>query len=85
MALGFDSDNGIKGMIVSVAGLAFQCLQREKDLRPSMDEVLDELRRIESGKDEGEVQDEGDVNGAAVSHSSAHSPPPASPEWEEVR
>ncbi|KAL2561529.1 hypothetical protein AAZV13_20G087500 [Glycine max] len=84
-SLGFDSDNGIKGMIVSVAGLAFQCLQREKDLRPSMDEVLDELRRIESGKDEGEVQDEGDVNGAAVSHSSAHSPPPASPEWEEVR
>ncbi|XP_050877932.1 serine/threonine-protein kinase KIN2 [Lathyrus oleraceus] len=38
--LGFDSDNEVKRMIVSVAELAFQCLQREKELRPSMDEVL---------------------------------------------
>ena len=84
-SLGFDSDCRVMGMIVSVAGLAFQCLQREKDLRPSMYEVLHELRRIESGKDEGKVQDEADVDGVAVSHSCAHSPPPASPEWEEVR
>ncbi|KAG5153134.1 hypothetical protein AAZX31_10G257500 [Glycine max] len=83
-SLGFDSDCRVMGMIVSVAGLAFQCLQREKDLRPSMYEVLHELRRIESGKDEGKVRDEGDVDGVAVSHSCAHSPPPASPEWEEV-
>ncbi|MCI49261.1 putative serine/threonine-protein kinase, partial [Trifolium medium] len=36
--LGFDSDNEVKRMIVSVAELAFQCLQRDKELRPSMDE-----------------------------------------------
>lgn len=52
--LGFDSDNEVKRMIVSVAELAFQCLQREKELRPSMDEVLKVLMRIESGKDEPE-------------------------------
>ncbi|CAJ1977493.1 unnamed protein product [Sphenostylis stenocarpa] len=76
--LGFDSDSGVKGMIVSVAGLALQCLQREKDLRPSMDEVLHELQRIKSGKDEV------DVDNVRVSDSCAHSPPPASPEWDEV-
>ncbi|XP_020225299.1 LEAF RUST 10 DISEASE-RESISTANCE LOCUS RECEPTOR-LIKE PROTEIN KINASE-like 1.2 isoform X2 [Cajanus cajan] len=76
-SLGFGSDSGVKGMIVSVAGLALQCLQREKDLRPSMEEVLHELRRIESGTD--------DVNGFGVSHSCQHSAPPAaSPEWDEV-
>ncbi|CAK8574024.1 unnamed protein product [Lathyrus sativus] len=52
--LGFDSNNEVKTMIVSVAELAFQCLQREKELRPSMDEVLRVLMRIESGKDEPE-------------------------------
>lgn len=49
--LGFDSGNEIKRMIVSVAELAFQCLQRDKELRPSMEEVLKVLMRIESGKD----------------------------------
>ncbi|BAT93799.1 hypothetical protein LR48_Vigan02g244500 [Vigna angularis] len=76
--LGFDSDSRVKGMIVSVAGLALQCLQREKELRPSMDEVLHELQRIESGKDEI------DVDNGGVAESRAHSPPPASPEWDEA-
>jgi serine/threonine protein kinase len=58
--LGFDSDNEVKRMIVLVAELAFQCLQRDKELRPSMDEVLKVLMRIESGKDVPEhiVEDE---------------------------
>ncbi|WVY96850.1 hypothetical protein V8G54_029001 [Vigna mungo] len=76
--LGFDSDSRVKGMIVSVAGLALQCLQREKELRPSMDEVLHELQRIGSGKDEI------DVDNGGVAESRAHSPPPASPEWDEA-
>ncbi|MED6127768.1 hypothetical protein PIB30_091320 [Stylosanthes scabra] len=49
-SLGFDSDNEVKRMVVSVAELAFQCLQRDKDLRPSMDKVLEVLKTIESGK-----------------------------------
>ncbi|KAL5070518.1 hypothetical protein RYX36_021405 [Vicia faba] len=60
--LGFDSDNEVKRMIVSVAELAFQCLQREKELRPSMDEVLKVLMRIESGKHEPEHIVEEDVH-----------------------
>ncbi|KAK7357752.1 hypothetical protein VNO80_17048 [Phaseolus coccineus] len=76
--LGFDSDSGVKGMIISVAGLALQCLQGETELRPSMDEVLHELQRIESGKDEIGVDNVG------VSDGCAHAQPAASPEWDEV-
>ncbi|KAF7808851.1 LEAF RUST 10 DISEASE-RESISTANCE LOCUS RECEPTOR-LIKE PROTEIN KINASE-like 1.2 isoform X1 [Senna tora] len=54
-SLGFESDNEIRRMIVSVAELALQCLQRESQLRPCMYEVLEMLQRIESGnKDEHE-------------------------------
>ncbi|KAG5074828.1 hypothetical protein JHK84_056059 [Glycine max] len=56
--LGFDSDSEVKRMMVSVAELAFQCLQRDKELRPSMDEVLKVLMRIETGKDMGEHPDD---------------------------
>ncbi|XP_068489986.1 LEAF RUST 10 DISEASE-RESISTANCEUS RECEPTOR-LIKE PROTEIN KINASE-like 1.1 isoform X4 [Phaseolus vulgaris] len=72
--LGFDSDSGVKGMIISVAGLALQCLQGETELRPSMDEVLHELQRIKSGKDEI------DVDNVGVSDA----PAAVSPEWDEV-
>jgi serine/threonine protein kinase len=85
--LGFNSDNEVNRMIVSVAELAFQCLQRDKELRPSMEEVLDELRRIENGKDMVEVVEEADVDGVGVgsSHSNVNPPPIlASPEWDEV-
>ncbi|CAK8574023.1 unnamed protein product [Lathyrus sativus] len=82
-SLGFHSDDEVNSMIVSVAELAFQCLQRDKELRPSMEEVLDELRRIESGRDVVEVVEEGDVDGVGSSHGNVN-PPPASPEWDEV-
>ncbi|MED6125366.1 hypothetical protein PIB30_067885 [Stylosanthes scabra] len=76
-SLGFDSDKEVRRMTVSVAELAFQCLQRDKELRPSMDEVLDELKKIESGKDE--------ADGIEVSENKiVHQAPPASPEWDEV-
>jgi len=60
-SLGFESDNDVKRKIVAIAELAFQCLQRDKELRPSMDEVLDVLKRIDSGsgRDEfGHVEEE---------------------------
>lgn len=82
--IGFDSDNEVKGMIVSMALLAFQCLQMDKELRPSMQEVLDELRRIESVKDEIELVEEADVHGVGVAQSNVHPPPPASPEWDDI-
>ncbi|KAI9120224.1 hypothetical protein K1719_008872 [Acacia pycnantha] len=48
-SLGFESDNEVKKMIISVAKLAFHCLQRDRELRPSMDEVMEFLQKIENG------------------------------------
>lgn len=45
--LGFETDYKVQKMITSVAGLAFRCLQQERDMRPSMDEVLEALKGIE--------------------------------------
>ncbi|KAM7520263.1 hypothetical protein LguiB_019225 [Lonicera macranthoides] len=45
-SLGFESNSSVRRMATLVAELAFQCLQQEKDLRPSMKEVLDTLRGI---------------------------------------
>ncbi|KAK4263843.1 hypothetical protein QN277_029206 [Acacia crassicarpa] len=89
-SLGFETDSEVRRMIISVAELAFQCLLKEKDLRPSMDEVLEILRRIEGGNEEfNDVVEEVDVdvNGAiGISHSgplhSSSSPP--SPDCNEI-
>ncbi|XP_015882779.4 LEAF RUST 10 DISEASE-RESISTANCE LOCUS RECEPTOR-LIKE PROTEIN KINASE-like 1.1 [Ziziphus jujuba] len=45
--LGFDSDLKVRRMISAVAELAFQCLQCEKEMRPSMLYVLEELKSIQ--------------------------------------
>ncbi|XP_022998563.1 LEAF RUST 10 DISEASE-RESISTANCE LOCUS RECEPTOR-LIKE PROTEIN KINASE-like 1.4 isoform X2 [Cucurbita maxima] len=45
--LGFERDYAVRCMITSVAELALQCLQQSRDVRPSMDEVLEVLREIE--------------------------------------
>ncbi|CAN4124863.1 unnamed protein product [Withania somnifera] len=46
-SLGFKSDAKVMRMTTSVAELAFQCLQLETDLRPTMDEVLETLEHIQ--------------------------------------
>ncbi|KAG2700854.1 hypothetical protein I3760_06G017100 [Carya illinoinensis] len=51
--LGFQSDGEVKRMTISVASLAFQCIQGGQELRPSMVEVLEALKGIQSGKDIG--------------------------------
>ncbi|KAK1423092.1 hypothetical protein QVD17_18386 [Tagetes erecta] len=45
--LGSDTNPKIKNMITSVAELAFQCLQYESEMRPTMHEVLDVLMDIQ--------------------------------------
>ncbi|KAL6188018.1 hypothetical protein ACLB2K_039413 [Fragaria x ananassa] len=50
-SLGFESDDEIKRMTILVAELAFQCLQQDNSMRPSMCEVLETLKMIESRKD----------------------------------
>ncbi|KAJ0971539.1 hypothetical protein J5N97_019498 [Dioscorea zingiberensis] len=47
-SLGYHSDVKVKTMITLVAELAFRCLQGEKEMRPSIKEVLEILRGIEN-------------------------------------
>ncbi|XP_015882799.3 LEAF RUST 10 DISEASE-RESISTANCE LOCUS RECEPTOR-LIKE PROTEIN KINASE-like 1.2 isoform X1 [Ziziphus jujuba] len=61
--LGFESDLRIRKMITAVAELAFQCLQGEKDIRPSMPDVMEELKRIQS-KDYKEEEAEDKITSA---------------------
>ncbi|XP_061350605.1 LEAF RUST 10 DISEASE-RESISTANCE LOCUS RECEPTOR-LIKE PROTEIN KINASE-like 1.2 [Gastrolobium bilobum] len=58
--LGFESDYKVRKMINAVAELAFQCLQSSKDVRPSMEEVFNTLKYIQSDgkyKSQPEVMD----------------------------
>ena len=54
--LGFESNYGVKTMTILVAKLAFQCLQQDKEMRPSMDEVLVALKKIQSGEDAPDLE-----------------------------
>ncbi|KAK9091768.1 hypothetical protein Sjap_024945 [Stephania japonica] len=49
-SLGYDSDYDVRRMVTSVAALAFRCLQQEKEMRPTMKEVLESLKSIEDEK-----------------------------------
>ena len=78
--LGFNSDLAVNRMTTLVAELAFRCLQPDKEMRPSMDEVLEILKEIESNRHELENMD-----AAADSvGSSMREPPPPSPDCDEV-
>ncbi|CAL5421624.1 unnamed protein product [Camellia sinensis] len=76
--LGFESDSLIERMTTLVAELAFQCLQREKEMRPTMDEVLEALKEIQEYKYDnmgGEIDTVGVLNCTQ---------PPPSPESDDV-
>lgn len=45
--LGYDKDCVVQKMVKLVAELGFKCLQPEREMRPSMHEVLESLREIE--------------------------------------
>ena len=46
--LGFARDSDIQNMITEVAELAFQCLQNEREFRPTMKKVYEVLLGIQS-------------------------------------
>ncbi|WCJ24478.1 Protein kinase superfamily protein [Euphorbia peplus] len=46
----FWSNDGVRRMAIAVAELAFRCLQQDKEIRPPMDEVLEELKIIQGGE-----------------------------------
>ncbi|CAM8886064.1 unnamed protein product [Rhodiola kirilowii] len=52
--LGQESNPAISTMISSVAELAFRCLQQDKEMRPSMNEVLEVLKQIQSSSTQTE-------------------------------
>ncbi|KAL5571298.1 hypothetical protein UlMin_020895, partial [Ulmus minor] len=59
-SLGFDKDYNVRRMATAVAELAFRCLQQEKDMRPTMDEVVAALKAIQNqefGSQTAEVVD----------------------------
>ncbi|GMP28347.1 hypothetical protein CsSME_00003935 [Camellia sinensis var. sinensis] len=45
-SLGFETNSSVRRMTTLVAELAFQCLQTDREMRPSMQEVLEALRKI---------------------------------------
>lgn len=47
LSLGYESEPAVMRMTISVAELAFRCLQPHRELRPSMDEVLETLKEIQ--------------------------------------
>ncbi|KAJ6738615.1 LEAF RUST 10 DISEASE-RESISTANCE LOCUS RECEPTOR-LIKE PROTEIN KINASE-LIKE 1.4 [Salix koriyanagi] len=52
----------VREMVTSVAELAFRCLQYEREMRPTMEEVVEELRGIERenyGAGKGEIEYQG--------------------------
>ncbi|XP_074315806.1 LEAF RUST 10 DISEASE-RESISTANCE LOCUS RECEPTOR-LIKE PROTEIN KINASE-like 1.2 [Silene latifolia] len=50
-SLGFQSDFKVKTEITALADLAFQCLQSTREMRPTMEEVLQRLYNIKDHKD----------------------------------
>lgn len=82
--LGFESNDKVKLMITAVAELAFQCLQNDSDLRPSMPEVLEALLGIQSMDEtatEIEKPNPGDDAGLLKSHVVSLSPDSIIAKW----
>ncbi|KAL9226527.1 hypothetical protein vseg_002331 [Gypsophila vaccaria] len=46
-SLGYDKDYEVQNMVKLVAELAFRCLQHDREMRPSMKEVLETLKDIQ--------------------------------------
>ncbi|XP_059649510.1 LEAF RUST 10 DISEASE-RESISTANCE LOCUS RECEPTOR-LIKE PROTEIN KINASE-like 1.1 [Cornus florida] len=53
-SLGFESDSEVQRMTTSVAELAFRCLQFEREMRPTMVDVLETLMEIQGRDCKGE-------------------------------
>ncbi|CAI9779104.1 unnamed protein product [Fraxinus pennsylvanica] len=80
-SLGFGSDAEVTRMTTSVAELAFRCLQLDKDLRPSMDEVFAFLKEIR-GDEELEFENKMETNDNNSVQRGVKIPP--SPETDDV-
>ncbi|XP_065628801.1 LEAF RUST 10 DISEASE-RESISTANCE LOCUS RECEPTOR-LIKE PROTEIN KINASE-like 1.4 isoform X5 [Quercus suber] len=78
--IGFEKDYNVKRMTTSVAELAFRCLQQERDMRPSMDEVLEILRGIQNEEIGAQKAEVVDIRAADDVGLLKNIPPPLSPD-----
>ncbi|XP_034926500.1 LEAF RUST 10 DISEASE-RESISTANCEUS RECEPTOR-LIKE PROTEIN KINASE-like 1.2 isoform X6 [Populus alba] len=78
--LGYNSDEEVKRMTTSVAELAFQCWQQDKETRPSMENVLQQLKTIQGGESLENLEEVHDDN----KRSKSTLPPPSPPYCEEA-
>ncbi|XP_052312530.1 LEAF RUST 10 DISEASE-RESISTANCE LOCUS RECEPTOR-LIKE PROTEIN KINASE-like 1.2 isoform X3 [Populus trichocarpa] len=78
--LGYNSDEEVKRMTTSVAELAFQCLQQDKETRPSMENVLQQLKIIQGGESSENLEEVHDDN----KKSKNTLPPPSPPYCDEA-
>ncbi|XP_034706267.1 LEAF RUST 10 DISEASE-RESISTANCE LOCUS RECEPTOR-LIKE PROTEIN KINASE-like 1.4 isoform X2 [Vitis riparia] len=78
-SLGFESDSLVRRKITLVAELAFRCLQHERDMRPTMGEVLKALKRIENEESDVQKAEEVDINSEDIGLLKSN-PPPVSPD-----
>ncbi|CAN7087064.1 unnamed protein product [Brassica oleracea var. botrytis] len=86
-SLGFSKDPEVKRMMVSVAELAFRCLQQEREGRPSMDEIVEILKgikgenRVTPPPDVVDIEVSGEDDVGLLRHSV---PPPVSPDTDKL-
>ncbi|KAL4353476.1 hypothetical protein GQ457_06G026580 [Hibiscus cannabinus] len=84
--LGFENNCAVKNAVTMVAELAFRCLQQDRDMRPSMGEVLETLKEIKDGKSGAEVVDiKSDDVGLLKSVPPALSPDYSTDKWVQIK
>ncbi|XP_059286011.1 LEAF RUST 10 DISEASE-RESISTANCE LOCUS RECEPTOR-LIKE PROTEIN KINASE-like 1.2 isoform X2 [Lycium ferocissimum] len=80
--LGFETDDKVRSMITAVAELAFQCLQSDGDMRPSMQEVVEALLRIQRMNKTGKTdKPDNDDSGLSKNNTSLVSPDSVTAKW----
>lgn len=79
-SLGFAKDPEVRRKMMAVAELAFRCLQQEREVRPSMDEIVEVLKGIKGEEEQDVVDIEGSGGDDVGLLRSSSVPPPISPE-----
>ncbi|KAE8658608.1 putative serine/threonine-protein kinase [Hibiscus syriacus] len=80
-SLGFEMNNKVRKTITGVAEVAFGCLQNEKDMRPTMAQVLEALMGIKNEDYKKEKAEEMDTFPAEEEGGSLKSGPLPSPDY----
>lgn len=74
-SLGYGTNGGVRKMTTMVAELAFQCLQQDNTMRPTMEQVVQELKGIQN--EEQKCQNYNYKEESITPH-------PSPPEWDEA-